>query len=233
MLEAIVILCPLLLSPGDHSNSKSLRDVDSTALAISIGITLSADYFLQLALHEGSHALTAKYYGATIESISILPSRDPIDNSWRLGYTEYSYTLGSISNREHANILLAPISIDLLILSTYSVLSVGNLWNKSDFNKLGISIFAAGAALDLAKTSLDWRRTSDLRKAARLLDWNRDQIRAARLTLGAVSLLCLGEILWNVISIFSNKKSALVSSRFKLLPTVLDTEIGITIKVLF
>lgn len=233
MLASIVILCPLLLSPSSNSDFKSLKDINSTTLAISIGITLSADYFLQLALHEGSHALATKYYGATIESISVLPSRDPIDNSWRLGYTEYSYKSGSISNREHANILLAPIGTNLVILSMYSVLSVGNLWNHSDFNKLGISILAAGASIDLLKTAFDWRRTSDLRKAANLLDWNRDQIRAARMALGATSLICLGEILWNVISIFSDQENTKTSRRVRFLPLVSGSEVGAALKILF
>lgn len=117
-------------------------------------------YFLGVIIHEGSHAVAARSFGATITRFQILPGRHPKTGVFYFGYASWR---GRLTRGELAFTLLAPKLTDALMLGGYTVLWATDNLPDNAYGGLALAVLATGFWVDFTKdVFLHWRPTNDV-----------------------------------------------------------------------
>lgn len=120
-------------------------------------------YWINLVIHESTHALVAKVYGATITRFQLLPGKHPRTGDFYFGYVEYR---GHLTVRQKTVFFLSPKMVDVAMLSGYAALVFTDSLPHDHWGKLPLVVLATGFFLDLSKDLLGgiWSET-DVDKA--------------------------------------------------------------------
>ena len=116
-------------------------------------------YFLNIAIHEGTHAITAKAYGAQIVRMSLLPGRHPDSGKFYLGYVQYR---GKLSLRQRTVFYLSPKFPDLVALGAYAALVGFDALPDNHYGQLALAVLATGFWVDFAKDAVVFWSDTDV-----------------------------------------------------------------------
>lgn len=131
---------------------------------VAAGIALApADYLLGVSLHEGSHALMAKLFGATVEELRVFPPGiDPRAQTFRFGWT---YVRGLKTRTAKAAFYLAPKLTDALLLGGFAALVFTDAWPRNKYGQLVLTVAGTGLWVDFAKDVVLFSAHNDVSKA--------------------------------------------------------------------
>jgi hypothetical protein len=183
---AIAILCASAPARADDDAATA------SLLLAGSGMAIPA-YFLGVALHEGSHALAAKAFGADILELSIFPSVR--DGHFYFGYTRWR---GVLSDGEKAWALLMPKVTNLVLFGGYSALVATDTLPENDYGRLALAVFATSTWVDFSRSVVSFSDKDDLVRVHRLrgrtTEWQRFPYRFVHATLSVAGgyLLYLG-----------------------------------------
>ena len=96
-------------------------------------------YFLGVVMHEGSHALSAKAFGAEILEFSVLPSIR--DGRFYFGYVRWQ---GYLTDCEKVWSLLMPKVTNAVFFGGYTLLLATDTLPENDYGRLALAVFATG-----------------------------------------------------------------------------------------
>jgi hypothetical protein len=117
-------------------------------------------YFLGVILHEGSHAVAARSFGATITRFQILPGRHPKTGVFYFGYAGWR---GKLTRSELVFTLLAPKLTDALMIGGYTALWATDNLPDNAYGGLALAVLATGFWVDFTKDLfLHFRPTNDV-----------------------------------------------------------------------
>jgi hypothetical protein len=157
MRSALVLFVIALVSapPAIHARPK-------TENLLLCGAALAPPtYFIGVIVHEGSHALTAKLFGADILEFRVLPWTDPDTGAFYFGFVRYQ---GDVSSGERFAFLIAPKVTDLVLLGTYATLVFADAVPKNRYGQMALAVFATGFWVDFSKDIFAYKPTSDVVK---------------------------------------------------------------------
>jgi len=145
-----------LAAPGEGRAD----DDASTGALVATGLALAVpSYWLGLTVHEGSHALAAKAFGAEVTELRLWPGRHPRTNTFFFGWVSYR---GNLSKGEKTVFFLAPKIADLVLLSTFVTLQATGTLPDNDYAALTIAVFATGSWVDFSKDIIAFRPANDV-----------------------------------------------------------------------
>jgi hypothetical protein len=147
----------------------------STGTLVAAGALMSVPaYFLGVALHEGSHAVTAKAFGATITGFRVLPGRHHRTGAFTFGYTSYR---GQLSRNEKAVFFLSPRATNLAMLGGYAALVGAGGLPDNHYAQVGLAVLATTAWVDFSKDVLAFTRHNDVMRFHALYGRERERQR--------------------------------------------------------
>ncbi|OFZ83757.1 MAG: hypothetical protein A2603_01655 [Bdellovibrionales bacterium RIFOXYD1_FULL_55_31] len=138
-----------------QANSPSVLKLIGAAALIA-----PAEYFLNVALHEGSHALAVKTFGGKVQDFKITPSKDG-EGYVMFGKTEYT---GEFSKAQLAIIDIAPKISDILIVGSYAALQESENVPQNKYAQVAAAMVATGAWVDFSQDILFVGSQNDLTK---------------------------------------------------------------------
>jgi hypothetical protein len=121
------------------------EDTDLVLLGAAMAVPT---YFFNVVVHEGTHALVAKAFGAEIVRFQMLPGRHPTNGRFYFGYVQYR---GGLSLGEQTFFLLAPKISDLAALTGYGLLVATDALPDSRYGQLALVVLATGFWIDFTK----------------------------------------------------------------------------------
>jgi hypothetical protein len=190
------VIAALALASLTASSARAEEHRPSTRALVATGALLSVPtYFLGVALHEGSHAVTARAFGATITGFRVLPGRHHRTGAFSFGYTSYR---GVLSRNEKALFFLSPKLTNLVMLGGYASLVGLDALPDNAYAQLGLAVLATGAWVDFSKDVLAFRPENDLLRFHALYgrerEWQRLPYRVlhAGVSLGAAYVVWRG-----------------------------------------
>jgi len=139
-------------------------------------------HFLGTTIHEGSHAIVAKMFGAEILDFKIFPSRDPATGAFYFGLVRYR---GNLTHGQRAFFHVAPKLADMALLGTYSVLLGTDALPDNRYARLAFAVAFTGTTVDFSRGLLSVSPTTDTMRAYKL--WGVDTF-AAQLPYRALQL---------------------------------------------
>lgn len=152
LLAAVTLLAPATARAGDRPESEHL-------VLAGAGMAVPT-YFIGVIAHEGSHALAARAFGATITRFQILPGRHPETGVFYFGYAGWR---GKLGPGELAFTLLSPKLTDAVMLGGYTVLLATDNLPDNAYGGLALAVLATGFWVDFTKDLfLHWRPTNDV-----------------------------------------------------------------------
>jgi hypothetical protein len=178
---------PAALAQSDRPETAHLL-LAGTAMAVPT-------YFIGVATHEGSHALTAVLAGATVQEFRVLPSRDAGSGVFYFGYVNY---VGEISPAAQTLFYLAPKITDAALLGTYAALVFTGALPENRYGQLALAVLATGFWVDFSKDIPAFTPHADMVKAYRRIglesEWARLPLRVlhAGLSAGAAYVVYRG-----------------------------------------
>jgi hypothetical protein len=160
-LRAAAIAATVMWSLASTApNLAHADDADTEYLVLAGAAMAIPTYFLGVAWHEGTHALTAKAFGATITEVRLWPGM--YKGHFYFGLTRWR---GGLTHGETAFALFAPKLTDLVLLGGYVALLGFDALPENDYGALALTVFATGAWVDFSKDVVSWNPTNDLIKA--------------------------------------------------------------------
>ena len=141
------------------------------------------DYVLQLAMHEGSHALAAVILGGEVTGMELLPKR--VDGTIRFGETTWK---GNFTPTETAVTLLAPKILDMGLIAAYTALLHSDAYPSNKHVQLTLLVVATGAWIDFSKELVLRDSTRDLPQIFETLGIPEDKQWPYQIAYGALSL---------------------------------------------
>ena len=119
-------------------------------------------YWVNLILHESSHALVAKTFGAKIIKFELLPGRHGKNGRFYFGYVQYR---GRLSKNEKTLFFIAPKIVDLIGLGGYAALLANDALPDNHYGHLALTVLATGFLVDFAKEIFVFWGGTDVDKA--------------------------------------------------------------------
>jgi hypothetical protein len=119
-------------------------------------------YFLGVAVHEGSHALMAKAFGAELLEFSVVPGLYGPNKNFHFGYTR---VLGLQNDRQRTYFWLAPKFVDATLLAAYSALVLTETLPENHYGQLSFAVLASGFWIDFSKDVIAFWPSNDVVKA--------------------------------------------------------------------
>lgn len=164
LTSAAVLALPVVMVMASTPRA-ALADRPSDTNLVLAGAGMSVPtYFAWVIIHEGSHAIVAKAYGAKIIKFQILPGRHPINKRFYFGYVQWR---GKMTTFQKIITGLAPKLPNLLYLGAYAtLLGVGAL-PENRYAQLAFAVFATGAVLDFSKDLVAFWTPADVNIALR------------------------------------------------------------------
>ncbi|MBI3018753.1 MAG: hypothetical protein HYY61_02530, partial [Deltaproteobacteria bacterium] len=188
-----------LCSP--QTNEKDTPD-PSNAEILAFGSLMSIpSYFSTVIMHEGSHALMGKAFGAKIVGFKILPFKQ--NGSMRFGKTTIE---GKFNRSEEAMIYTAPKVANFIILMGYSNRVETDSLPQNKYGQTALATFAAASLIDFTKDVFDTRENSDLSKVYSNLDFSTSEEYSFRAFHGALAAFFSYEVGKGIYQIFDCPK---------------------------
>ncbi|RMH38162.1 MAG: hypothetical protein D6689_19935 [Deltaproteobacteria bacterium] len=116
-------------------------------------------YLLGVAVHEGSHAVAARWMGYEVTRLQLLPGRHPRTGVFYFGYTQVR---GRMSRAQRTWFLLAPKLTDTALLGGFAAVALTDSLPANDYAQLALTVLATGFWVDFAKDVVAWRATNDI-----------------------------------------------------------------------
>jgi hypothetical protein len=191
----VALAFALLADVAGTERTASAEPSDRHLVYAGLGMALP-DYMLGVTLHEGSHALAARLYGAHVTSLHLWPGHNPSTGHFQFGWTRVT-GLGGGRGRQIV-FLVAPKITDALMLTGFGILYAADALPSNRWGWLTVQVLATGFWVDFAKDVLVFHRFNDVVRIFDLLDldteWKRLPLRLAyaALDVGAGALVYLG-----------------------------------------
>jgi hypothetical protein len=163
-LALAVFLAAGLAHAGDDASTEGL------ALA-GAGMAIPT-YFLGVAIHESSHALAARAFGAEILELSLFPSV-------RYGRFYFGYTRwrGELTDCEKVWALLMPKVSNAILFGGYTALVLTDTLPSNDYGRLAITVLGTGQWVDFTRSLFSFSDGDDLVRVhmfyGRTTEWQR------------------------------------------------------------
>ncbi len=157
LLVAVVVFA---VWPGQ---ARAERPSDTSLVLAGMGMGVPS-YFAWVIIHESSHAVAAKAFGAKITAFQILPGRHPTNKRFYFGYVQWR---GRMTLFEKIVTGLAPKLPNLIYLATYAALLGVDAMPSNRYAQLGLTVFATGAILDFSKDLVAFWTPADVNIALR------------------------------------------------------------------
>ena len=156
-LIPVAVLIAVLL--GARAPARAAERPSTEAL-VGIGLGLAVPvYFLDVALHEGSHALMASAFGANVVEMRVLPSR--YNGRMYFGLTRWE---GQLERHQLAWVLISPTMVHGALLTGYAFLvGLGGLPSNA-YAQLGLAVLATGSWVDFSKDIVAFTLGNDIMK---------------------------------------------------------------------
>lgn len=186
LAAAALVALGLLAAPA-RARAQDRDPSTETLLIVGAGAAVPS-YVLGVALHEGSHALAAKAFGAEVTEVRITPGRK--GGRFHFGYTSWR---GRLSRGQMTVALLAPKVTNLLFLGGYAALVGFDALPSDEAASLAVTVFATAQWVDLTK-SLAWNPGEDVNRVYAMhgLDfWEALPFRLTHLTLSVATAFLL------------------------------------------
>jgi hypothetical protein len=136
-------------------------DRPGTMTLVAAGAAMAAPtYFLFVALHEGTHALAARGFGAQVTAMQLLPGMH--EGHFYFGYTEWR---GGMTPGRLSLTLVAPKATDALVLLAYAAVVAGGGLPSNAYGSMALTVLATGAWVDFSKDVLAFGPMNDLVRA--------------------------------------------------------------------
>jgi len=161
LLISLVVAATFLLSAAPSARAERPSDTSLVLAGMGMGVPT---YWAWVVIHEGSHAVMAKAFGAEIIKFQIWPGRHPTNKKFYFGYVQWR---GKMSTWQRLLAGLAPKIPNLLYLGTYAALVGFDSLPKNRYAQLGFSVFATGALLDFTKDLIAFWTPADVNVALR------------------------------------------------------------------
>jgi hypothetical protein len=135
--------------PCQNKNSDSTEEQGKDWHYILGGVAM-APFALVLGttIHEGSHALAAKAYGAEITEFRVIPFYDEERKRSYFGRTGYNYGDKEVSDSDRAWVSSAPMFTDAALISVCSGLAFSGTLPKNKWAKTGLTVFCLLPTID-------------------------------------------------------------------------------------
>jgi hypothetical protein len=183
-----------LLTGGAARQARAERPRTEHLVLAGLGMA-PPTYFLGVAIHEGSHALTASLFGADILEFRVLPFRHPRTGDFYFGYVSFR---GQLTDGQRFLFFVAPKLVDLAMLGGYTALIATDTVPGNRYGRLALAVLATGFWVDFSKDIPAYWDHNDLVKAYNLVglrsEWQRLPVRIlhAGLSLGAAYVIYRG-----------------------------------------
>ncbi len=153
VLSAVVAL-GVMVGQGQASADKpSDRKLVLSGMAMGV-----PTYLLGLSLHEGSHALMAKYLGADLVDFSLVPGYHPGNGAFYLGYTTVR---GLKNNTQRAWFLMAPKITNSILLGGFAILHGTDSLPSNHYGQTAVLVLATGFWVDFSRDILAFSKFND------------------------------------------------------------------------
>tara|TARA_R110002096_G_scaffold239101_1_gene430699 strand:+ start:59485 stop:60144 length:660 start_codon:yes stop_codon:yes gene_type:complete len=123
-------------------------------------------YFLELSVHEGSHALMAKAMGAELVAFSLVPGFHPKTGTFYLGYTTVR---GLRTDRQRAMFLMAPKASNSLLLGGFALMHATDSLPNNYYGRAAVLVLATGFWVDFSRDILAFSKHNDTIKIYNML----------------------------------------------------------------
>ncbi len=123
-------------------------------------------YFLELSVHEGSHALMAKALGADLVAFSLVPGFHPKTGTFYLGYTTVR---GLRTDRQRALFLMAPKASNSIMLGGFALMHATDALPSNDYGRTAVLVLATGFWVDFSRDILAFSKHNDTVKIYNML----------------------------------------------------------------
>jgi hypothetical protein len=166
-MKSLLILALLSAAFADEPCEK--HDQPGPLSLIAVGSLLAlVDLPLGTAIHEGSHALSAKAFGADILEFDITPGFEQTSagEKWFWGYARWTPVL---SENERIVTYLAPKLTNLVLLGGYAALLETDNLPKNKWAQLPLTVLATGQWIDFSKDIFATHKARDVTKIYNLL----------------------------------------------------------------
>lgn len=119
-------------------------------------------YLAGVAIHEGSHAVAAKLFGAQVIDVHLFPpGRDPKAKKFRFGWT---YVRGLAGKSERIGFYAAPKIANVALLGGFAALVFTDAWPENRYGQLALTVFATGLWVDFSKDVVVFSKHNDVVK---------------------------------------------------------------------
>lgn len=153
----------ILVGRGEASAGDKPRDRNLILSGMAMGVPT---YLLGLSLHEGSHALMAKYLGANLLDFSLVPGFHPRNGAFYLGYTTVS---GLKNNTQRAWFLMAPKITNSVLLGGFALLRGTDSMPDNHYGQTAVLVLATGFWVDFSRDILAFSKFNDTVKIYKML----------------------------------------------------------------
>ena len=123
-------------------------------------------YFLELTVHEGSHALMAKALGADLVAFSLVPGFHPKTGTFYLGYTTVR---GLRTDRQRAMFLMAPKASNSILLGGFALMHATDSLPNNSYGRTAVLVLATGFWVDFSRDILAFSKHNDTVKIYNML----------------------------------------------------------------
>jgi hypothetical protein len=123
-------------------------------------------YFLELSVHEGSHALMAKALGADLVAFSLVPGFHPKTGTFYLGYTTVR---GLRTDRQRAMFLMAPKASNSILLGGFALMHATDSLPNNYYGRTAVLVLATGFWVDFSRDILAFSKHNDTVKIYNML----------------------------------------------------------------
>lgn len=133
---------------------------DGELVAAGIGLAIPT-YALGVTLHEGSHALAGKAFGAKVLELRLYPGRNPVNGAFQFGWVRMQ---GKFTRAERTFFLLAPKLTDLVMLGGWNALHATDHLPDNPWANVALLVWATGFWVDFSKDVLVFHSQNDVVK---------------------------------------------------------------------
>jgi len=165
----------------------------STGKLVAVGaVTAVPTYWLDVVLHEGSHALMGKAFGGEILEFHVLPGRYGPARNFYFGYVRYR---GQLTVGQRTLFLLAPKLQNLIWLGGYAALVGTGATPDNHYAQVVLAVLATGFWIDFTKDLVQFWHPADVDVALEINGartvWKRLPWRLLHLGLSAAAAVVL------------------------------------------
>jgi hypothetical protein len=162
-LVLLLVMATFAWAPRDAVADDRPSDRNLVLAGMAMGVPT---YFLELSVHEGSHALMAKALGADLVAFSLVPGFHPKTGTFYLGYTTVR---GLRTKRQRAMFLMAPKASNSILLGGFALMHATDSLPKNYYGRTAVLVLATGFWVDFSRDILAFSKHNDTVKIYNML----------------------------------------------------------------